>query len=134
MNRFWRALVDALGDLGATGIVEILIAGFALSLCLSGLYFLCRRKIADTLPLLVALTFVGCVVSMAMALGFVHRTRGMDRASQGPFNGEVFVGVAPSDWSQPPVKPSNHGEKNVSRSPSSSSPPFETQRESVELQ
>ncbi len=115
MSGFWRSVADVVTNLGTTRVIEVLIAGLALSLCLSGLYVLCRRKVADAVPLLVGLMFACSITSMAMAVGFVRRADSTDRTSQGPFNGVVFDGMALGDWEEHAAGPRHHGGKGVSQ-------------------
>jgi hypothetical protein len=69
-----ESVIDALAERTAQELIAALMIALTLSLILSGLYILGKRKTSDALALMSILTLLGCTVSMALAAGYVQLT------------------------------------------------------------
>ena len=75
MLRFWEGLKNVLIDRSAQELIVALTIALALSLVVTGLYNLGRRKIHDGVMLMTGLVLMACIVSMLLAAGFLTRSR-----------------------------------------------------------
>jgi hypothetical protein len=70
-----RSIYDAVVDKSPEELIGAVMVALAMSLTMTGLYALGRRKVSDTLPLVTGLMVVVCVVSMALAAGSALHAR-----------------------------------------------------------
>src|SRR4051794_18794188 len=96
MNEYLDSLANALVDMRPKELIGALVIGLVLAQALTGPYRLLRRKGADDLMLMRGLILLASAASMALAVGYARYARVLDRESDGPFNGVVFRGRAPS--------------------------------------
>lgn len=96
MRKFAEAALDAVLARPADELIGALFVGLALSLCSSGAYMASRRRVADPMPLLVALTLLVSVASATLAVGYL-------RYSDQPLGGAVAGQLPPRELE--PLKP-----------------------------
>lgn len=97
MAAYLQTIYDLLFDLPAQVIIGGVMVGLVLSLILTGLYILLRRKAAEPMTLMAFLMLVGCTLSMAMAAGYMRYSRAA--------RGIVGRGFYPAYRALPPVGP-----------------------------
>ena len=93
MKKFAEAVLDAVMERQIEEVFGALAVGFALSLCLSGVYMLVRRRVSDILTLLLSLMLLSSIVSTTLAIGYLRYDRRRGDISQwrspqfGPYPG-----------------------------------------------
>jgi hypothetical protein len=75
MKKFAEAVLDAIMERQIEEVFVAIAVGLALSLCLSGLYMLARRRVSDILTLLVSLMLLASIVSATLTIGYIRYDR-----------------------------------------------------------
>lgn len=96
MLQYWEAVQNALIDRSAQELIGAMAVALILSLIVTGLYNLGRRKIQDGVMLMTVLVLLACVVAMTLTAGFFTRRRDGSLRRTGPAAG--FYG---HPWAEP---------------------------------
>lgn len=96
MLQYWEALKNALIDRSPQELIGAIAIALLVSLAVTGLYELGRRKIKDGVMLMTVLVLLACVASMAVTASFFARKRDASLRTTAPV-GAMYV----HPWPEP---------------------------------